>query len=312
MTRLTNLTKLKMRLPRDIGFSEPDDHGAFRMCMGQDCVTANMQEDKAAFEAWALCARAGGYGRVELTEDGSVSPARMGKRQRPHYNRFLYRALRFSEGFKWFTLSPDLGKKVKEFADGELSRKDLLVNAPGDEEAQIARTPEGKKARELVSPRPLDVLCDKVASAGKYRLYLPVGLFGGTVAESSLIFPGGCAAIDIWGIGGDTFHLVELKVKENKGLGVLSEVFFYACFARDMFCRLPLELKVPTSHPAVVNDLRGFRELVDANINSVAEYILTEGKHSQLDVAFAELQKCTLDGMRFVNARTLAELEKPR
>jgi hypothetical protein len=53
--------------------------------MGQDCVTANMQEDKAAFEAWALCARAGGYGRVELTEDVSVSPARMGKKQKPHY-----------------------------------------------------------------------------------------------------------------------------------------------------------------------------------------------------------------------------------
>jgi hypothetical protein len=77
-----------------------------------------------------------------------------------------------------------------------------------------------------------------------------------------------------------------------------------------MFCRLHLERKVPADHPAVANDLRGFKELANANISSVAAYILTEGKHPQLDAAFAELQKCALDGMRFEDARTLSELEK--
>jgi hypothetical protein len=77
-----------------------------------------------------------------------------------------------------------------------------------------------------------------------------------------------------------------------------------------MFCRLHLELKVPTSHPAVANDLRGFKELANANISSVAAYILTEGKHSQLDAAFAELQKCTLGDIRFEGAKMLSELEK--
>jgi hypothetical protein len=70
-----------MRLPHDIGFSESGDGKTFLMCMDHGCVTANMQENRAAFEAWALCARGAGYKRVELSAS-EPPPSRMGKSKR--------------------------------------------------------------------------------------------------------------------------------------------------------------------------------------------------------------------------------------
>ena len=295
------------RLPSGIAFSDPGDGGTLKMCMGLGCATANMQEDGSAFEAWALCARAAGYGQVELSVD-KPPPGGMGDGPKKlHYNRFLYRALRFKEGFAWFALSPDLGERAKGFESKVLSGDDLFVNAPDCEASRVGHTPEAKKERELIRPRPLDVLLGTTALPS-YHSQLPVGLFSKAVKDETAIFPGDRAAIDIWGISGDTFHLVELKVGRGPKLGVLSEVFFYACFVRDMFCRFHLERKVPADQ--VEKNWRGYGELVRANIKSVAAHILTETKHRQLDAAFAELKLCALDGIRFESARTLSELEK--
>jgi len=307
MSKLTKLTKPMPRLPSAIVFSESMDGGTFKMCMDLGCATANMQEDKAAFEAWALCARAAGYVRVELSGNGLPQASEISKPKRLHYNRFLYRALRFAEGFAWFALSPDLEQKAKEFESKELLENNLFVSAPECEASLVGNTPEAKKERELIRPRPLDALSN-IDVSPKYHSQLPVGLFYKEVKNEAAIFPGDKAAIDIWGLSGNTFHLVELKVGKASKLGVLSETFFYACFVRDMYCRFHLERKA--SADQIEKNYRGYGELVKANINSVVAHILTEHKRQQLIAAFAVLQECKLDGIRFGNLRTLSELEK--
>ena len=82
---------------------------------------SNMQNDDAAFEGWALLLYAH-YTKVknykielDLTDTAyeNIMKAYQKKpyqyaNNRRHYNRFLYRALRFSQQYKeWFTLSKE-------------------------------------------------------------------------------------------------------------------------------------------------------------------------------------------------------------
>jgi hypothetical protein len=303
---MTKLTKPMPRLPDGIDFSEKDDGNTLLMCMDLDSAAAYMHEDRAVFEPWALCANATGYGGVVLSGSKLPPPGEVGEAPKKHqYNRFLYRAQRFSEGFKWFTLSSPLSEMAAGFVGRELSGGDLLVNGPSCEAGPAPDSPGAKKECELVRPlHPLDVLLDKT----KYHRQLPVGLFSKEVSDEAAIFPGDSSAIDIWSLSGDVFHSIELRVGKTQKLGVLADAFFHACFVRDMFCQLHLERKVPADQL----NWRGYGELVEANIKSVVAHILTEGKHTWFDRAFGELKDCALDGMRFKNAMTLSEVEKRR
>ena len=307
---MSNLTKIKMNsLPRDIKYAE--DGNTFLMTMSQACTSANMQENKSAFEAWALFARTWGYKRVVLSESDCMRE--LSAAEKLHYHRFLYRATRFEKGFDWFTLSSELKKKTEDFDNTKLSREDLFVNAPIIEAATETESPEAKMERLLVRDEYRDFLnnlfCLKIP---KYYNQLPVGLFGGRITSKTAIFPRSHAAIDIWGLDDNTFHLIELKVKENQNLGILSEVFFYVCYIYDMYCKKHLarnkdseyERKYPVK-------LRGYNELVAADVDSVVALILTQQKHPRLDAAFTELQECRLEGIRFANAISypLSELE---
>jgi hypothetical protein len=40
--------------------------------------------------------------------------------------------------------------------------------------------------------------------------------------------------VDLWGLDGDKLYLFELKNKENRKLGALSELFLYAMLLRDL------------------------------------------------------------------------------
>ena len=298
---MSKLTKIELsKLPRNIMYAE--DGNTFMMTMNRACTSANMQGNKAAFEAWALFARTHGYSRVVLSESDCTRT--LSAAEKLHYHRFLYRAYRFEKGFDWFTLSGDLMKKAENFENTELSREDLFVNAPIIEAATKTESPEAKMERLLVKDEYLDYLNSLFRlNLPKYYNQLPVGLFGGCVTSKTAIFPRSHAAIDIWGLDESTFHFIELKVKKNQNLGILSEVFFYACYIHDMYCRKRLaqnkDLEYERKYPV---KLRGYNELINANADNVVAHILTQQKHPRLDAAFAELQGCRLDGIRFADA----------
>jgi len=282
------LTKMgRVRLPSDIKFSEYGETAFMEMSAAG--ATANMQEDRAAFEAWALCLNAHGYEKVELSLIGTVETDNL------HYQRFLYRALRFTQGFNWFHLSDTLKSETERFEKEKLSGK-LLINIPVQEADSKAYNRESQAERWLVGhPNYLnEQLGTKIE---RFFHQLPVGLFQDQISSNTRVFPGAAAAIDIWGLDGNTFHVVELKVGGNKSLGVLSELFFYGCFMRDVLCRWNLYTKAANK----LNTFRGFDRLQKANVNRVVAHILTESLHPQLHSAFAELKHCSLENLKFEN-----------
>lgn len=289
--------------PSGIDFTEKD--GAFVITMHQDGTSANMQSNAAAFEAWALVAKSAGYERVVLSE--SESTRDLQGIEELHYNRFLYRVSCFAKGFNWFSISDELKAKVEIFENTEL-KQDLFVNAPLSEpKIPDLKSHEAVMERRLVQDGNCDLLNDILGTKiGKFYQQLPFGLFKDRVITENAVMPSDKAAIDIWGLDGRVFHLVELKVRDNQDLGVLSELFFYACFINEMYCNRHLETKDPADLRTYKKDgelYRGYSQLINANIDSVVAHILTEKKHPRLDDAFAELQKHKLDGIVFANAK---------
>jgi len=305
---MSNLTKIKEsalpHIKEKILFSE--DGNTFLITMSQAGATLNMQDNYAAFEAWALVAKAAGYERVLLSE--SEQTEEMQGIEKLHYNRFLYRVSCFQKGFEWFSVSDGLQNKIGKFENTELKQR-LYINAPLSEpKVPDEKSHEAVMEMLLTQDKNRNLLNSLLGTSIKqFYQQLPVGLFGERVITANAIFPSDKAAIDIWGLDGKTFHLIELKVRDNQDLGVLSEVFFYACFIKDMICCRHLEREKPADlqkkqYQKDGEFYRGYPKLVEANIDSVVAYILTERKHGKLDDAFAELIKCKIKGIEFAKA----------
>lgn len=297
------------KLPKYIDFKGDGD--TFKMTMDKSCTTGNMQKNNSAFEAWALYAKTENYSHVLLSEcDSTVA---MDESEKRHYNRFLYRVSRFEKAFDWFNVTDDLKMKVERFENEVVSRKDLFVNAPFSEgEEPDSKSLEAVVERALAKDENRERMNEILGSGiGQFSYQLPVGLFGEKKAAEKVnpsekaIFPSDKAAIDIWGLDGKTFHLVELKVGSNYGLGVLSELFFYAYFMYDMYCCKHLERADPDDFKQYKKGgefLREYKQLKDAKINSVVAYILTEQKHPKLQAAFDILHKNKFQGIEFKKA----------
>lgn len=65
---------------------------------------------------------------------------------------------------------------------------------------------------------------------GRLRRQFPLGLFNGKKSDATRVFPGKGAQADLWGYDPDTrtFHLCELKVRDNAPLGIVPEALTYA------------------------------------------------------------------------------------
>ena len=73
----------KIDIPKNMIFTEKDNN--LILTMNSSCINANMQENRAAFEAWALLGKAKGYKKVVL--DVNIHKD---IKCNAHYNRFLY------------------------------------------------------------------------------------------------------------------------------------------------------------------------------------------------------------------------------
>jgi hypothetical protein len=206
-------------------------------------VTANMQTDAAAFEAWCLILKVWcEFESVKLRWDPPNSEqSDFERHRRSHYERFLYRVRRFSDLFDWFSFedrSGDLERAVS------LSGKKLTVNiAHGRSNAASLndKTVSGE-ARRFKAEAELElILCESPEfkiyfglDGGKVDRQLPVGLFDGEIRHKHRVFTGGKSAIDLVGMAGSTLWLFELKAGGNIGVGALSELLFYASVMRDV------------------------------------------------------------------------------
>ena len=120
---MSRLTKLKYsELPSNknkIAFFEDGD--IFYIEIGIDGMTANMQDNNAAFEAWALVAKAAGYSRIVLSDNEQANE--LVGISKLHYNRFLYRVSCFNKGFDWFSISDGLSAEIKKIPRHRIEKR---------------------------------------------------------------------------------------------------------------------------------------------------------------------------------------------
>jgi hypothetical protein len=227
-----------------------------RLSLSSHAVIRNMQADAAAFEGWLLALKA--WIRIEKavlhwdtpedTNDG-------------HYQRFLYRVSRFNDLFSnWFAVAPESLTHLDESKIKGL----VVFNA-----AKSPMDIPDDKSKELTLEK---YLAESGWLATTFALnpdlvgrQFPVGLFQKTVSRDTKIFTGGKSAIDLVGIEDQPRRLwvFELKADGNQSMGIVSELFFYVSFMRDV---IDLKFSPEGSSPRFEgrlhhSDLEGIKEI---------------------------------------------------
>jgi hypothetical protein len=200
------------------------------MSLVENSVKKNMQTDDAAFEGWILGMRA-------IVSDWKfcLSWEEPKDTENGHYQRFLYRVARFNKLFGgrngWFSLGKENSLEALRINPGN-NQFQLNVQTPGTRTNQSVASDENALENKIVND-PNSKL-KVMFSIKKLDRQLPVGVFNGEVSKSNAIFTGGKSAVDIWGISTEgALVFFELKVKDNRKIGVLSELFFYAMVLAD-------------------------------------------------------------------------------
>jgi hypothetical protein len=186
------------------------------MVLNTAAVTANLQTDCAAFEAWTLALWAWTEAK-HLTLDWEVPAV---ADQNGHYQRFLFRALMMHALFPdRFQLSRSADHKPFDRVNPP-SKRDV----PASEDREDSKL-EAKLEHHLV--RGCDWLRD-FEELEDLSAQFPIGTFMGSLKSANRVFTGGKSAIDI--VGWDKkggFLAYELKAGDNIPLGIVSELLFY-------------------------------------------------------------------------------------
>lgn len=216
----------------------------------------NMQDNAAAFEGWAAAI----YAHYLVSINGKDSVKRkiiLGLQEKlddvqnadenqGHYNRFLYRAMKFSEEYsEWIELDSNLQDTVEYFKKW-YEKENLINNEPSKK--RILNPPESPENPSTESKVELFFTNETNLNIRKKLLYtanmqteklyrqLPVGLFERVVNKRNSVFTGGKSAIDLWAIDDEYIALFELKTN-NKMIGIITELFFYSEYVNDVFIR---------------------------------------------------------------------------
>ncbi len=236
----------RVTLPRNIDFCIQDD--TLYLTVKLQGVIKNMQEDCSAFEGWCICIKAAlpEVNHVVLSwEQPANEVANL------HYNRFLMRVASFLAEYSWFSID---GKHTEEVRNVQnlLNGECLYVNYPKSEAKEVVD--EKKKPEAYRERMEVKKLQDGGLMAGHQ---LPVGLFDGKVSKSTSFTPRGASQVDLWQVVDKALRVFELKCKDNKKVGIISELMFYAntmYYLKEGLIRYPSDV-------AVAKDYRNFKEL---------------------------------------------------
>ena len=280
--------------PRDIKIVYDDSKHILTMTLLTKAVglgkgdAVNMQDNAAAFEAWCFIIKAKTSIddlKIKLDVEGLTSD--MYDKDIPstgHFGRFLYRILKFKEQYgTWFSLSYKLEAMRKNFADF-LSSGKFVNNEPSKEaeDDEDALGTEGYVEKRFCDDDSLGKLI--LGFSGKnvvMNRQLPVGLFKDEKSDATAVFTGKKSAIDFWLLYNNELNIYELKAK-NKMVGILTEIFFYSNYMRDVYWHNSLETKqnVTIRNPQTTD--RSYDKLCDGieNITKITGWILADEFHS--------------------------------
>ena len=117
----------------------------------------NMQSDESAFEGWSICLKHHLQKYVDKVVLSWAKPSQFNTSQQLHYNRFLYRAIRFRQMFSWFEIA-DINEKDLVGFDNKLL--DLVINTPLNEASETSEESSKEKQIEY-NQQNLDSIKDK-------------------------------------------------------------------------------------------------------------------------------------------------------
>ncbi len=181
----------------------------------------NMQSDNAAFEGWAICLKAWIEEIQNVTLRWAIPEV---EQKNPHYNRFLYRVLKFIEFYDWFSVENDMIQELDLF-------KSQLVDLSNNSGSKDPKEPtsKGEKYLEYSIVHKYAEEFKKEFKVTSFNHQLPVGV----KKNKDCFFTGRASAIDLWGINDNAISIFELKY-QNKMVGIISELFLYTNIIHDM------------------------------------------------------------------------------
>ena len=242
----------------------------------------NMQVPGNAFEGWAIVVHIEKQKKIKLEVIfDKIEKADNGDK---HWNRFLYRAMKFSEQYsEWFELGDSIENVVEQFKNN-LYKEKCVNNPPTKNADNTDRICDENSVEALLAePKKLKKILVHVDNVGdKVYRQLPVGLFKGEKKKENAIFTYGHSAIDLWNICGDTINIIELKT-QNPMIGIITEIFFYTNYIYDFVINKnsKFELSEPTKGMDI-DALRGYNELYDrrCELKKVQGIMLADEYHS--------------------------------
>lgn len=285
LTEMKSYFKNKnLKLPKGIHFFN-ESLGKYRMELNARKVQdENMQVNDNAFEGWAISAYMTLKDKVNikiiLDVNGVFEYEQYEKNG--HLNRFLYRAMRFSEQYEWLELSQYLQEQINAFykfiSDGR------FINNLADSEPGIKKIHNNENIMESMLAKPgalMGIVGDEfdIGNNAVYR-QLPVGLFKDEESDTTNVFTGDKSAIDLWTWNKDEFCLVELKTL-NKKVGkqdIVTETFFYANYMRDLLC----EDGLFTLNSGKKKNDRGYSNILNNSFKKINGMMLADKYHPMI------------------------------
>lgn len=217
-TELASLLRKKIssaRLPEKMDFKLEDK--CLTITLQEEGLKSNMQENSAAFESWAVALKYHLADEIAEVIIDWQKPEKMDAKQEQLYNRFQYRITKFTKTYPWVITAKSIEKLPSA----------LVCNFPKREASPLSAYKEGREGW---------LECKYVEKhKGDFEAMarqLPVGLFTGEVSEETHFTTDG--ALDIWAAKEDEIFLFELKKEDNKPLGIISELMFYAHAVSDI------------------------------------------------------------------------------
>ena len=234
-------------------------------------LIANMQDDEAAFDSWAIAFK---YYLKEDVKTITIDWERdltEGENGYFHFNRFVYRLAKFVQTYSW----AHSAKPIPAIPTT------LYCNIGRTEAANIekhSQESEGWLECKYVEEHSMDY--DVI------NHQFPVGIFHEKVSETTHYTTGGKSAIDIWAIKNDCLSIFELKEPKNKPLGIISELMFYTNILDDILSHRIMYEESKNVEYAVKHDIRGFKKFHEAyekgTINKIESIFLANNLHPLL------------------------------
>jgi len=242
-------------LPKNISFTLIDDSQKLFMYIDGQAVGQNMQTDNAAFEGWAVCLKAWLPDRINYVKLKWDKPSFNKENENGilHYHRFLYRVLRFSEQYSWFSIDEENREEIAQFEKEFVN----LRNNSYTKEPDLKLGHNGEISETVVEFMFATVLKSSIMSQfdlADVGRQFPVGV----QKNDKPFFTGGMSAIDLWGTKGNKLTIIELKYNgsdsNNIKVGIISELFLYSNIMSDIVKGKIL----PPSSPSKVNAEKSF------------------------------------------------------